>query len=79
MGDFLDMANNDKASPTAGTAANENYFGPMVAFEDHHDTTRKNIKLPMPCVIPAGGTAQGDLSAALECLERQSNLAPFVS
>jgi uncharacterized protein (DUF1800 family) len=144
MGDFLDMVNNDKADPRAGTVANENYarellqlftlglvqldsqglpitvggatvpeydettvaemakvmtgwtygptpgfaslwrnmpyyFGPMVAFEDHHDTTQKNINLPMPCVIPAGGTAENDLSAALDCIERQSNLAPFVS
>ena len=23
------------------------YFGPMVAFEDHHDTTQKNIGLPV--------------------------------
>jgi uncharacterized protein (TIGR03437 family) len=144
MGDFLDMVNNDKANPTAGTVANENYarelmqlftlglvqldsqglpitaggatlpeydettvaemakvmtgwtygptpgfaslwrnmpyyFGPMVAFEEHHDTTQKNINLPVPCVIPAGGTAQGDLNAALDCIERQSNLAPFVA
>ena len=144
MGDFLDMVNNDKANPAAGTVANENYarelmqlfsvglvqldpqgvpvtqggatvaeydqstvaemakvmtgwtygrtpgfaslwknmpyyFGPMVAFEDHHDTTQKNINLPVPCLISAGGTAQGDLDAALDCLYRQTNLAPFVS
>jgi uncharacterized protein (DUF1800 family) len=144
MGDFLDMVNNDKANPTAGTVANENYareamqlftlglaqldpqgvpitaggatvpeydqstvsemakvmtgwtygptpgfgslwknmpyyFGPMVAFEAHHDTTQKNINLPIPCVISAGGTAASDLGAALDCLYRQSNMAPFVS
>jgi uncharacterized protein (DUF1800 family) len=55
------------------------YFGPMVAFEDHHDTTQKNINLPVPCLISAGGTAQSDLDAALDCLFRQTNLAPFVS
>jgi uncharacterized protein (DUF1800 family)/cold shock CspA family protein len=55
------------------------YFGPMVAFEDHHDTTQKNINLPIPCVIPGGGTAESDLTAALDCLYRQSNVAPFVS
>jgi uncharacterized protein (TIGR03437 family) len=55
------------------------YFGPMVAFENYHDTTQKNINLPIPCVISAGGTAESDLSAALDCLYRQTNLAPFVS
>jgi uncharacterized protein (DUF1800 family) len=144
MGDFLDMVNNNKANPAAGTAPNENYarelmqlmtiglveldsqgvpiisngstipeydqstvstmakvmsgwtygqtpgfaslwtnmpyyFGPMVAFEDHHDTTEKDLNLPLPCVIPAGGTAESDLSAALDCLMRQNNVAPFVS
>jgi uncharacterized protein (TIGR03437 family) len=55
------------------------YFGPMVAFENYHDTTQKNINLPIPCVISAGGTAESDLSAALDCIYRQTNLAPFVS
>ena len=55
------------------------YFGPMVAFENYHDTTQKNINLPIPCVISAGGTAESDLGAALDCIYRQSNLAPFVS
>ena len=55
------------------------YFGPMVAFENFHDTTQKNINLPIPCVIAAGGTAESDLAAALDCIYRQSNLAPFVS
>ena len=55
------------------------YFGPMVAFENFHDTTQKNINLPIPCLISAGGTAESDLSAALDCIYRQSNLAPFVS
>ena len=55
------------------------YFGPMVAFENYHDTTQKDINLPIPCVISAGGTAESDLSAALDCIYRQTNLAPFVS
>jgi uncharacterized protein (TIGR03437 family) len=55
------------------------YFAPMVAFENYHDTTQKNINLPLPCVISAGGTAEIDLSAALDCIYQQSNLAPFVS
>ena len=51
----------------------------MVAFENYHDTTQKSINLPIPCVISAGGTAESDLSAALDCIYRQANLAPFVS
>ena len=44
------------------------YFGPMVAFENHHDTTQKNLNLPVACTIPAGGTAEADLSAAIDCV-----------
>ena len=55
------------------------YFGPMTAFDDHHDTTSKTINLPIPCLIPAGGTAVSDLTAALDCLYNQANVAPFVS
>jgi len=55
------------------------YFSPMTAFPEHHDTTQKNLNLPIPCTIPAGGTADSDLSAALDCLMKQSNVAPFVS
>jgi uncharacterized protein (TIGR03437 family) len=144
MGYFLDMVNNAKANPAAGTSANENYaresmqlfslglvqldsqgnpitvagatvpeygesdvqqmakvmtgwtygetpgfaslwtnmpyyFAPMVAFESYHDTTQKNINLPIPCVIAAGGTAESDLSAAISCICQQSNVAPFIS
>jgi len=144
MGDYLDMVNNNKANPAAGTAANENYaremmqlltlglvqldptgvpiaangsplaeydqsavtdmakvmtgwtygqtpgfaslwtnmpyyFAPMAAFESNHDTTQKNINLPIPCTIPAAGTAESDLSEALDCIFRQTNVAPFVS
>jgi uncharacterized protein (DUF1800 family) len=55
------------------------YFGSMVAFEDHHDITQKSLNLPIPCAIAAGGTAESDLAAALDCLYQQSNMAPFVS
>ena len=144
MGYFLDMVNNVKANPAAGTAANENfaresmqlfglglvqldsqgnpimvggatvpeyaqadvstmakvmtgwtygetpgfaslwtnmpyYFSPMTAFENYHDTTAKTINLPIPCNIPAGGTAESDLSAAINCVCQQSNVAPFIS
>jgi len=55
------------------------YFAPMTPFESHHDTTAKTINLPTPCNIPAGGTAESDLNAALDCLFGQANVAPFVS
>jgi uncharacterized protein (TIGR03437 family) len=55
------------------------YFSPMTAFENQHDMTEKDLNLPIPCVIPAGGTAEADLSAALNCILQQTNVAPFVS
>ena len=144
MGVFLDMVNNDKANPTKGTVANENYarevmqlftidlvqlnpdgtpvllngatvpeydqstvtqmakvmtgwtfapepgfashwvnqtyyFAPMVPFDEHHDQTEKNLSLPLPCMIGAGGTAIADLNQALDCLCAQSNVAPFIA
>ena len=55
------------------------YFAPMTAFENHHDTAAKTLNFPIPCTIPAGGTAESDLSATFDCLFKQTNLAPFVS
>jgi uncharacterized protein (DUF1800 family) len=55
------------------------YFGPMAPFENYHDVTQKNINLPIPCVIPPGGTAESDLSAAIDCICQQSNVAPFMA
>ncbi len=57
----------------------ENGLQPMVAYEDHHDTTEKNINLPVPCTIAAGGTARSDLDAAIGCILKQKNVAPFIS
>jgi uncharacterized protein (DUF1800 family) len=55
------------------------YWAPMVAFDSYHDTTQKNIGLPIPCVIPPGGTTEGDLDLALACILQQQNVAPFIS
>jgi uncharacterized protein (DUF1800 family) len=55
------------------------YFAPMVAFETHHDTTAKTLNFPIPCTIPAGGTAESDLSAALDCIFQQANVAPNIA
>jgi uncharacterized protein (DUF1800 family) len=55
------------------------YFGPMIAFENYHDTTAKTLNLPTPCTIPAGGTAENDLSAAFDCVFQQTNVAPNIA
>jgi uncharacterized protein (DUF1800 family) len=51
----------------------------MVANEAYHDVTQKTLNLPIPCTISAGGSALTDLDAALDCLYKQQNVAPFVS
>ena len=55
------------------------YFGPMIAFENYHDTTAKTLNFPIPCTIPAGGTAESDLSAAFDCIFQQANVAPNIA
>jgi uncharacterized protein (DUF1800 family) len=52
------------------------YFMPMLAFENYHDTTAKQLNFPIPCTIPAGGTAASDLGGALDCVFQQVNVAP---
>jgi uncharacterized protein (TIGR03437 family) len=54
------------------------YFGPMIAFENYHDTTAKTLNFPIPCTIAAGGTAESDLSAAYDCIFQQANVAPNI-
>jgi uncharacterized protein (DUF1800 family) len=142
MGNYLDMVNNDKPNPSAGTAPNENYArevlqlftigleqlnqdgtlqvdgsgnpiptysqeaiegfahaftgwtyptkpgrtgrfgnsqyygGPMIAFDDHHDTGQKELLNGV--ILPAGGTAQSDLTAALQNIFQHPNVGPFV-
>jgi uncharacterized protein (DUF1800 family) len=142
MGNYLDMVNNDKPDPVAGTNPNENYGrevlqlftigvnqlnqdgtfqldgsgnpiptytqdtvkgfarafsgwtyptrpgstghfgnpeyygGPMIAFDDHHDTEAK--PLLNGTILPAGGTAQADLTAALQNIFQHPNVGPFI-
>jgi uncharacterized protein (DUF1800 family) len=67
---------------TASHWTNAMYFdGPMMAFEDHHDTTQKQLVFTgqPTCTIAAGGTAQIDLDAALDCIANHPNVAPFIS
>jgi len=143
MGNYLNMANNNKGNSAKGTAANENYarelmqlftvgltqlnpdgsavldsnnnpvptynqaivtataraltgwtyptapdakaktnnpayyIGTMFAVEAEHDTTSKSIIGGV--TIPAGQTAELDLSSVLDALMAQKTMAPFVS
>jgi hypothetical protein len=53
------------------------YIGPMVPYEANHDTTAKTLLNGL--VVPAGGTAESDLKAALDNIFNHPNVGPFVS
>ena len=53
------------------------YSGPMIAFDSYHDKLPK--LLLNGTTLPAGGTTQGDLTAALQNIFTHPNVAPFVS
>jgi len=53
------------------------FIGPMVAFESNHDTTSKTLLNGL--VVPAGGTAESDLKAALDNIFNHPNVAPFIA
>ncbi len=48
----------------------------MVPFEANHDTTSKTLLNGL--VVPAGGTAESDLKAALDDIFNHPNVAPFI-
>jgi uncharacterized protein (DUF1800 family) len=57
------------------------WIGAMVPFESNHDTTAKTL-LPVngaATTLPAGQTAEEDLSGALDNIFAQPSLPPFVS
>lgn len=54
-----------------------NFFSPMKAFEDFHDTAEKQLLDGF--TIEAGGTAQSDLDAALNNMFNHPNVGPFIS
>ena len=66
--------------PTPGKPAQnhnpEFYGGPMVAVESLHDTGPKTI---LGQTIPAGGSAEQDLAAALGIIFNHPNVGPFVA
>jgi uncharacterized protein (DUF1800 family) len=53
------------------------YLNPMIAFADFHDTGEK--KLLNNTLLPAGQTAQQDLTQALDNLAGHANVGPFIS
>jgi len=53
------------------------YIGPMVPYQPNHDTTAKTLLNGL--VVPAGGTAESDLKAALDNIFNHPNVGPFVS
>lgn len=62
---------------TRNRFGNPAYYGaPMIAFADHHATGAK--KLLNGLVVPAGGTAQSDLDAAIGSLFNHPNVGPFI-
>lgn len=54
----------------------EYYLAPMVAFENHHDTTAKTLL--NGATLRAGLTAKKELNAALDNIFNHPNVAPFI-
>jgi uncharacterized protein (DUF1800 family) len=55
----------------------EYYGGPMIPIDSHHDTGTKLLLNGV--TLPAGGTTQADLTAALQNIFTHPNIGPFIS
>jgi uncharacterized protein (DUF1800 family) len=55
----------------------EYYGGPMIPIDSHHDTGTKLLLNGV--TLPAGGTTQSDLTAALQNIFSHPNVGPFIS
>jgi uncharacterized protein (DUF1800 family) len=64
------------AAPTNFPNGTVNYDSPMAAVESAHDTTAKTLL--NGTVLPAGQSAEQDLSGALANVFQQPNVGPFV-
>jgi uncharacterized protein (DUF1800 family) len=64
-----------KSGATAKFRNPEFYGGPMIPFDTHHDTGTKLLLNGV--TLPAGGTTQGDLAAALQNIFNHPNVGPF--
>jgi uncharacterized protein (DUF1800 family) len=62
---------------TASFYNGEYYGGPMIPFDNHHDTGTKLLLNGV--TLAAGGTTQADLTAALQNITSQPNVGPFIS
>lgn len=56
---------------------NKDYINPMAVWPEYHDTGEK--KLLRGRVLPAGQTAEQDLTAALDNVFNHPNVGPFIS
>jgi uncharacterized protein (DUF1800 family) len=74
---FTGWAYPTKAGQTASFYNGEYYGGPMIPFDNHHDTGQK--LLLNGTVLGAGGTAQSDLTVALQNIFTHPNVGPFIS
>ena len=63
-------------SPAKFPNGTANYFAPMAAVESEHDTTAKTLL--NGTVLPAGQTAEEDLTGALSNIFNHPNVGPFV-
>jgi hypothetical protein len=54
----------------------EYYGGPMIAVDSHHDAGSK--LLLNGTTLPAGGTVQADLTAAMQNIFQHPNVGPFI-
>jgi uncharacterized protein (DUF1800 family) len=66
-----------KPGQTANFFNGEYYGGPMIPFDNHHDTGQKLLLNGV--VLGSGGTAQSDLNVALQNIFTHPNIGPFIS
>ncbi len=74
---FTGWAYPTKAGQTASFYNGEYYGGPMIPFDNHHDTGQKLLLNGI--VLGSGGTAQSDLTVALQNIFTHPNVGPFIS
>jgi uncharacterized protein (DUF1800 family) len=74
---FTGWAYPTKTGQTAQFYNGEYYGGPMIPFDSHHDMGQKLLLNGV--TLPAGGTTQADLTAALQNIVSHPNVGPFIS
>ena len=79
--DFAKLFTGWTYAPAAGATSKwtnpANWNAPMVAFENHHDTTAKTLLNGYTTL--AGQTAEADLETGFDVIMNHPNAAPFVS